>query len=80
MLTKEFQYTNENSVYPAKNKHEKWVATINENSSTSSRANARKKYKTCDSINSGDESEANAGSDFVEEGNKRKILLTLQQK
>ena len=49
---------------PAKNKHQKRLATINENPSSSIRANASDKDKSCDSIGSISyhKSEANARS------------------
>ena len=74
-----YQETNENSANPAKTKHQKQVTTIGENSSTSS-ANASKKYETCNSINIDDESKVNARSDYFKKGSKMKSLFTLQQK
>ena len=53
------------SAKPGKNKHQQGVSIISENHSISSRANACKLDKACDSISSDDETEANARPDYV---------------
>ena len=72
------------SANPGKNKHQHGVSIISENPSISSKANACKLGKTCDSISSDDESEGNARPNYVKKkkkkkkiGHKEKQLLTL---